>query len=531
MEYQGPSIHWREEVLPAHYAETSCRADSKPRCFETTEATVKAASVTIYNTANVLTPTQTTLAIHIVDHATKLVATLSFENSSDAVIQEGYFTFPFPSNCSLTKFRCFIGDERVLSSKVKPTSNAVAEFEGAIYNHKMAALFVQKTPEIFTACLGNIPPKTILRADVSLVMLLKDKLAHLNRISTLTIPTYIAPRYGNAPSCLVNSVSKDTKHMLHVTIEVVTGEEILQILSKTHGIVVKTGCGPRPCQNWTEFVKAEPAQGRVQLATIKLKDPISVLDGDFVLDIVTRTRKELDAPQAWLETHPSLTDHHAIMLNIPANALLEETTGSKDSEILFLADRSGSMADKIPSLKSAMRFFLKGIPEGRNFNIWSFGSSFSSLWPHSKLHSRESLAQAELHVENDFQNDLGGTELLPALKAIFEARSHIGSLTTDVILLTDGEVWREEETIAFVNSARKHSKQCVRFFCLGIGPAVSHSLVEGIARSGGGYAEVVPASKQYEWEDRVVLMLKAALYNHIGPVQLDVGEDTKTGFR
>lgn len=490
-----------------------------------------AATTTFRSSTNVIIPRETDLAIRIVDHATKIVINFSFVNTSKSVIQDGYFTFPFPSGCSLTKFRCFIGAERVLTSKVKPLNKAIAEYQGAVSNSKSAALFAQRTAEIFTVCLGNIPPDTTLRAEVSLAMLLKDKLSSPERISTLTLPTYIAPRYGNPPSNLVNSTGKNTKHHLSLRLEVVSGAEIMDIKSSTHTISVQKGYGPRPCHTWDEFAKADSTRGSVHLATVKLSKPISTLDGDIVFDIVTRPQDQLDSPQAWIETHPSLTDHHAIMLNIPANALLKQRNNAIDSEILFLADRSGSMVDKIPALKSAMQFFLKGLPLMCRFNIWSFGSNFSSLWTKSKLYSRETMNEAERHVENDFHASLGGTELLPALKEIFKSRSTTSIATTDIIILTDGEVWREEETIEFINSARKHSSYSARFFCLGIGPAVSHSLVEGIAKAGGGYAEVLPASKKSGWEGRVVRMLEAALHNHIGSIELEVGEGTAMGFR
>src|SRR6266536_1023306 len=51
----------------------------------------------------------------------------------------------------------------------------------------------------------------------------------------------------------------------------------------------------------------------------------------------------------------------------------------------------------------------------------------------------------------------------------------------------------------------------VRFFALGIGDAVSHRLVEGIGRQGGGFAEVVAVDAAGKWESRVIRMLTTAL--------------------
>jgi hypothetical protein len=530
MEQLRPQIHWESERLRSrHYTEIETEDFSRiPRSVEDTKTHAATATDIL---PNILRPLETSVVVRVLDHATKLVVTLSFFNPTDDILHAASFSFPFPSGCSLTQFRCFIGEEKVIYSRVKPNRDANAEFQGAIHNRKTAALVQQVTPEIFTADLGNIPPKTKLRAEVSLVVVLKDKLDRSENISTLTIPAYIAPRYGQQPPNFRNAVGRQIQSSVSISAEITVTDEIVEVVSKTHDIAVDAGRGPRPCHNWKDFARADVQQVPLYLATVKLKPPMSVLDRDFVLDIVTKPRQEPEVPYAWIETHHVLNDHHALMLTVPSNILLTTPDKNHKSEVVFLVDRSGSMSDKISSLKSAMRFFLRGIPRGRSFNIWSFGNSYSSLWPQSQAYFERTLVHALHHVNHDFEANMGGTELLTALQAIFRSRSTAGSSTTDIIVLTDGEVWHQEETIAFVASARKHSGYRVRLFCLGIGPAVSHTLVEGMARSGGGYAEVIPPTQKDEWEDRAVLMLNAALKTHVGPVQLEIGEETNGVFQ
>jgi hypothetical protein len=96
---------------------------------------------------------------------------------------------------------------------------------------------------------------------------------------------------------------------------------------------------------------------------------------------------------------------------------------------------------------------------------------------------------AESYVTHEFKADLGGTNLLGALKKVVLSR--VSFATTDVIVLTDGEIWDLDETVKFVKQTKLQSEGRVRFFSLGIGNAVSHELVEGIAKAGGGYAEVI----------------------------------------
>ena len=106
---------------------------------------------------------------------------------------------------------------------------------------------------------------------------------------------------------------------------------------------------------------------------------------------------------------------------------------------------------------------------------------------------------------------MGGTEILPVLKQVVEQRLDRDSTTTQVILLTDGEVWNTEETTDFVGRATRESNGTIRFFSLGIGYAVSHTLVEGIGRQGDGFGEVVAVDAQGRWEERVIRMLKGSL--------------------
>uniref|UniRef100_A0A8H7NCV2 VWFA domain-containing protein n=1 Tax=Bionectria ochroleuca TaxID=29856 RepID=A0A8H7NCV2_BIOOC len=77
---------------------------------------------------------------------------------------------------------------------------------------------------------------------------------------------------------------------------------------------------------------------------------------------------------------------------------------------------------------------------------------------------------------------MGGTEILGAVKSLLGSRDT--GMWTDIIVLTDGQVWRLDDLLATVKEARKASGNRIRFFCLGIGKKVSHALVEGIASMG-----------------------------------------------
>lgn len=91
---------------------------------------------------------------------------------------------------------------------------------------------------------------------------------------------------------------------------------------------------------------------------------------------------------------------------------LRESMDEFEGEILFLADRSGSMdGPKIDELKDALLVFLKSLPTKCKFNIYSFGDHVSSLWSHSSAYNESTMQQALDHVST-FQADFGARKCL-----------------------------------------------------------------------------------------------------------------------
>ena len=73
------------------------------------------------------------------------------------------------------------------------------------------------------------------------------------------------------------------------------------------------------------------------------------------------------------------------------------------------------------------------------------------------------------------QADLGGTEILPPLRAVLRA-SPVPAHARQVFVLTDGEVWNVDEIVQEVQLHQHHS----RVFALGLGSGASHEVVNGI---------------------------------------------------
>ncbi|CAH0001177.1 unnamed protein product [Clonostachys byssicola] len=463
---------------------------------------------------NLLAPWSVDIDASIVQDTASVQVTQVFWNNSTVLIPQGTYTFPLPTGCSVTEFTCQVGS-RVLKGTVKPKKEAQEAFNDHVAAGRMAGLLNQDTTEIFSATLGNIPPDTRVTVKISYITLLKYHLVsdeENKETSTFTIPTCIASRYGPQPK-FAGTTTTVLKQGLTLNIKVLDSRVMHAIRSSTHKIKVEEQAQVRAANSWADLADQNPGKALSgQASVVELDQGLMFLDKDFALEIVVDGGKGKAAPQVWIEHHPVDPNQAALMAILPPGLLNQiPKPPARQREILFLVDQSGSMGDKINSLKSAMHFFLKGIPLGNKFNIARFGSTFTSWCPQSVQYSGESLEAALAYVSSSIDANMGGTEILGAVKSILGSRDT--RMLTDIIILTDGQVWRLDELLATVKDARKASGNRIRFFCLGIGERVSHALVEGVASIGGGYAEVVPASEQNSWESKLLSMEAASVEN------------------
>ena len=186
-------------------------------------------------------------------------------------------------------------------------------------------------------------------------------------------------------------------------------------------------------------------------------------------------------------------------------------------EIVFLVDRSGSMAGgSIEEARNALQLCLRSLPAGILFNVVGFGSSFEKLFPRSRPYDEKSLAEASAHVK-EMDADLGGTEILPALEAVLAVPAPADAIR-QLFILTDGQVSNTDDVLSL---AREHAATS-RTFTFGIGAGASQHLVKGLARAGGGAAEMIAPGERME--AKVVRQLGRALSPGLGDVRVDWGE-------
>ncbi|KAJ9605425.1 hypothetical protein H2200_010082 [Cladophialophora chaetospira] len=425
----------------------------------------------------------------------------TFVNDQNSKLDEVQYTFPLYDGVSVVGFTCKVGLKTIVGV-VKEKQQARVEYQAAVDRGETAGLLEQlpEASDVFSTSVGNVPAKEKVHIEITYLGELKHD-AETDG-SRFTIPTIIAPRYGtvSTESASAFAPSADAKGGISISVDVTLddGTIVRGLQSPSHPIAVTMG---RTSEMDEDSFSNNHASATLTLGTTEL-------DKDFIIVVFA---KGTETPRALLETHPTIPNQRAIMTTLVPKFNIPNIS----PEIVFVVDRSGSMQGKIELVVSAMKIFLKSLPIGVKFNICSFGSRHSFLFEKSKTYDQSSLKEALSHLQT-FSANFGGTEMLQPVKATIENRYN--DLPLEVMLLTDGEIWNQDELFTVVNQASN-----ARFFTLGIGHGASSALVEGIARAGNGFAQFVGENEKMD--KRVVRMLKGALTPHISDYTLEVNYD------
>ncbi|CAK4032523.1 Hypothetical predicted protein [Lecanosticta acicola] len=433
--------------------------------------------------------------------------TQTFHNPNSEEIPQCRYTFPLFDGVAVNGYTISYAD-KVLRGIVKQKDVAKQTYQAAVDRGETAGLLESLPAGVFGVTLGNVPPKT----DIIVQIAYCGELKHDAGIDGLRymLPNSIAPRYGNYPGQVLQSNTVN-QGGIKITVDVdMAKSTIWKAQSPSHPIALSMG----ELSTSPQGSAFSPSR-----ASVTLTQGSTELDDDFILQLVI---DEISKPQAIVETHPALPEQRAIMTTLVPKFVLEPA----HPEIIFIADQSGSMrGTKNQALVSALKVFLKSLPLGVRFNICAFGSAFQFLWPKSQAYSEDSL-QAAIDYVDSFAAHYGGTEILKPIKAAFER--HLSDLPLEVMLLTDGEIWGEDHVFSYINEQIGKGVDA-RVFALGIGQDVSHTLVEGVARAGNGFAQFV--TEDEEIDQKVIRMLKGALYAHTTDYSLEVtyGNDSTSG--
>ena len=385
--------------------------------------------------------------------------------NDEQVPVEAVFTFPAPVAAVILSLTVELGDRR-LHSQVLPREQAKEGYEDAVVDGDAAVMVESAAPGLYTVNCGNLLPGETARVQLRWAELLQAQGQHLR----YWLPTTVAPRYGDPAAAglaahQVPAVSLAVERLCRIEVEVTGLWADGAIASPTHGVVVER----------------QEALTRVVLAV----GP-APMDRDFVLNLEAAT---LDRACAWLE-------HDGVGPTVWAafHPEWEEAGGRPPRCVQLVVDCSGSMAgDSIEQARQALFGILRQLRPQDWFNVVRFGTCVSLLFDRPQPADGEALAQAWALVRG-LQADMGGTEIGRALDQAYAAgrlqfrggdpMAPVPS-TTDVLLITDGEVWQAEPVMA-----RARRSGC-RVFTVGVGSAVAEAFLRQLGNETGGTCELV----------------------------------------
>eukprot|EP01091_Cochliopodium_minus_P013480 TRINITY_DN4356_c0_g1_i2.p1 TRINITY_DN4356_c0_g1~~TRINITY_DN4356_c0_g1_i2.p1 ORF type:complete len:740 (-),score=158.49 TRINITY_DN4356_c0_g1_i2:133-2352(-) len=396
---------------------------------------------------------------NINDLSCKLVIKQKYVNDKEDPI-EAVFSIPLFNNSFLSQFFTLVDNKKIVSLvREKELIN------NEIENNIKGAYLGQVTGRTYEFNIGTIPPKKTIEIEIEIIQILPTEGGEIGFIFQPELLPAHHIKYHTILNVEVN-MSQGIKNLYAVNRE-------LEIWGKDNNL------------NFTYDLKSTD------------------FTSDFVLVI-----QPLDAfsPIAFVERSED-NKSMAIMLNYyPSWDDIDEDLVESSSEFIFLCDRSGSMSGgRITSVRDALIYFLLSLPESCKFNIISFGSTYSSLFPISANYNEENLEIAINHAKT-IDADMAGTELYQPLKAIFEF-PYDDNYPRQLFILTDGDITNTQQTIDLV----KKEACTTRVFALGIGSAASRPLVTGLANAGKGSYEFVNEREAESLKVKVLAMLKTAL--------------------
>jgi Ca-activated chloride channel family protein len=454
---------------------------------------------------------------------------------------EAIYCFNLDTSSVPTGMVLQLGSKRLVS-EVKEKTSARTTYNQAKSEHKTTCLLEKNGDGSYKVNLGNIQPAEEITVELTYV----TTLSYTNGETKFVLPTNISEKYGGSSNKTVKDILNSVSSVLSYSSKASYAFSF-NLNYKSHNTIT----GVKSQTN--EVVVTQVSQNEVNVTSTSMPS-----NGDFNLLIET-----VIAPGLYYHTQGDTT-YLAVTHKIPEQSLDLLTV---QKEFIFIVDRSGSMDDKmvrwsgsssssssnssktkIENAKDALTLFINSLPPKSKFNVYSFGNSFTSMFPNSVDLTDETKTTA-LNQIKKFEADMGGTEIFGCLQSIFTGEGNVKSTQPPIdlskrtwkpdpaseyekvvaettsslpvekvlILLTDGQVGNADAVVTLCETYNYLS----RVFCIGIGADVDRNLVHRVATASSGSSDILVDNDDVS--SSVVKMLDSSLKTYYKFVGVNVG--------
>jgi Ca-activated chloride channel family protein len=390
--------------------------------------------------------------------------------SGETKPMEVIYAFALPRDATMRQF-IVIGEGFRVRSRLKPTEEAVKEYETGIQEGRLATLARQYGDGLVNLTVGNIRPKETV---IVLLEVLAGVEAHDQGLR-FRFPFTLAPSYHRRArtvevepglgeielpeeefdDLILPRYQKDATdlHEVGFSLSIAMAQPIAEVSSPSHAVRVKMWPG--------QPARVISAAGR------------EAPDRDLVLDVATGGAKTC------LLAGAGKDGKQRFAALLPSRAFGE--TSAAPRRVVFVLDRSGSMGGvPIDQAKKALGACLGALAADDEFGIIAFDDKVERFDSKMRQGDRPNRDKAREFLASITAR--GGTELAQAVTA---ALALLERTAGDILVMTDGQVFGTERIL---EAARPGG---VRLHCLGIGSASQDRFLTLLARETGGVCRFV----------------------------------------
>lgn len=414
---------------------------------------------------------------------------------------EATYIFPLPDRAAVTSFVMEVGDRRV-EGVLEERSKAREQYEEALEVGYRAGIAEEERPNVFTLRVGNLMPGDEARVTLQLAA----PLAFDSGEVTYRFPLVVAPRYIPGfpleEEPVGEGVAPDTDEVpdaSRITPPVLLPGFPNPVRLSLEVEIDSCGVPIHALRSSLHTVDLEETEGGFR---IRLK-PGERLNRDFILRYkVLNDQVQIGAMLA-PDSEGSAEGTFSFLLVAPQM----ETSKLKPRDIVFVIDRSGSMAGwKMVAARRLLGRLIDTLTSQDRFTLIAFDN-----WTETPTGSSPSLGEASDRLRYRAIEWLahidarGGTEMRPALQLALQVlRKSRPEASRLIVLITDGQVGNEDAIL------RQMVASGITMFTFGIDQALNEAFLRRLAEATGGVSEMV------ESEDRLDKVMER-ISSRLGP--------------